>query len=131
MKTSELLETVADDPAFLEASETAVQSTTQVVEQQEEELAWEVDDAHGSTVFVEDLGCLQTTLADGIVIGWDTCGCGRSVITCGCEVIRLPRYVIKLQEVACEAVGDRCGSCGALLYTNGTCPNCDRPAKAL
>jgi hypothetical protein len=79
---------------------------------QEDDLAWEVDDPFGTTVYNESLGCLQTRLPSGLIIGWDTCGCGRPVQSCGCDPIKISAVVVKLRhaeelEQAEKALRDR------------------------
>jgi hypothetical protein len=63
-----------------------------------EELEWDVADPDEMTTFFEKGACLHTTLPSGLLIGWDTCGCGSSVITCGCDPIKMPRYVLKMRD---------------------------------
>jgi hypothetical protein len=77
---------------------TSTEGVSEVEEQEQEELAWDVDDPEEQTHFDEDAGCLKTTMPSGIVIGWDICGCGGHVTTCGCEPITLPRYVLRMRE---------------------------------
>lgn len=54
---------------------------------------------------------------------------GRVAVTGTAPAARLAWQLAQLGavvQIRPTVGGGRCGSCGALLYTNGTCPNCDR-----
>lgn len=77
------------------------------MEAPEEDLAWEVDDELGTTSFSEQHQCLQTILPDGLLIGWDICGCGRPAMSCGCVPIKLAVHVRKMRDKELKALQGR------------------------
>jgi hypothetical protein len=53
----------------------------------------------------------------------------RELLDLDWEVERLLLDAAEAAQAPLRAAGGHCGTCGSGLYTNGTCPVCDRPPR--